>query len=577
MEGVAQNNTIFDLSRSDDTPERQQRVLIAEDSSITQDLLTLVLSQHGHRVDIVKDGDEALEALLRNKYDVALLDFHLPGQDGVEVVASYLAQSSGGQRPYFVAITGDVEGLLAHEANCENFDKVVPKPVDIQEISRVVEEATPQDRSARTEKQNVKPVEAPPLSTQQTEQPLRPQTVPPQFAAGRNFVRWPADFDTRNLTGRSLQATVQHGNVDALLIEEPATPADLARVWQTASLHLFPVIDMTGTLGVMADLDCSKLAANETDAVSKVIETFHNRRARLHPDALLANDISDKILARIFMSETPLKPSYNGASQAIVNYNILFDGQTVINEASKLVKSGFLSQTFFDRVHVCGNCGSSQFNVREECPECRSSNLREEPYLHHFKCAYLGPESDFRRGDDLVCPKCRRELTHFGSDYDKPGTMIVCGNCGHQTSEPMVGFVCLACGHHTDGDAIPTRDIQSYALTDKAMGFLEAGNAFLGFTQQTLRFSDLPLDLVVALNDEAKKFNENGVPFALLDISYQNAREIDKEHGPRQFSQLRNLFLENLRRTLRDEISTVEDPKIVKGQSYDFALLQQTK
>ncbi|MEJ2118568.1 MAG: hypothetical protein P8Y36_12025, partial [Alphaproteobacteria bacterium] len=133
------------------------------------------------------------------------------------------------------------------------------------------------------------------------------------------------------------------------------------------------------------------------------------------------------------------------------------------------------------------------------------------------------------------------------------------------------------CGHHTDGDAIPTRDIQSYALTDKAMGFLEAGIAFLGFTQQRLRFSDLPLDLVVALNDEAKQFNATGVPFALLDISYQNAREIDKEHGPRQFSQLRNLFLENLRRTLRDEISTVEDPKIVKGQSYDFALLQQTK
>jgi hypothetical protein len=260
-----------------------------------------------------------------------------------------------------------------------------------------------------------------------------------------------------------------------------------------------------------------------------------------------------------------------------VTYNVLLDGHTVINEASKLVKSGFLSPSFFDRVHVCGNCGSSQFNVREECPECRSSNLREEPYLHHFKCAYLGPESDFRRGDDLVCPKCRRELTHFGSDYDKPGTMIVCGSCGHQTSEPMVGFVCLSCGHHTDGDTIPTRDIQSYALTDKAKGFLEAGNAFLGFTQQSLRFSDLPLDLVVALNDEAKKFNENGIPFALLNISYQNAREIDKEHGPRQFTQLRNLFLENLRRTLRDEVSSVEDPKIVKGQSYDFALLQQTR
>ncbi len=578
MEGDAQKNIIFDLSSGDDTPEHQQRVLIAEDSSITQDLLKLVLTQHGHHVDIVNDGNEALEALLRNHYDVALLDFHLPELDGVEVVASYLAQSNGKQRPYFVAITGDLDGLLAHEANCENFDNVVPKPVNIQEISRVVEEATPQERRAPYAKQYDDPLLVRFDDNKQTAEPepeAKAETSP--FSAEKNFVRWPADFDTRNLSSRALQATVQQGHVDALLIEEPATPADLARIWQTTSLHLFPIIDMTGTLGALADIDGAKLAANKTDALAKTIEAFHERRARLHPDALLAANISDKILGRMFVSETPLKPSYDGASHAIVNYNILLDGQTVINEAGKLVKGGFLSPAFFDRVHVCGNCGSSQFNVREECPECRSSNLREESYLHHFKCAYLGPESDFRRGDELICPKCRRELTHFGSDYDKPGTMIICGKCGHQTSEPMVGFVCLACGHHTDGDAISTRDIHSYALTDKALGFLEAGNAFLGFTQQTLRFSDLPLDLVVALNDEAKQFNASGVPFALLDVSYHNAREIDKEHGPRQFTQLRNLFLENLRRALLDEISTIDDPKIVKGQSYDFALLQQTQ
>ncbi len=579
--GILGQGTVGDSGASG--VERQRKILVAEDSSITQDLLKLVLSQRGHRVDIVNDGNEALEALVREAYDIALLDFHLPGLDGVQVVRSFLAQSGGGLRPWFVAITADVEGLLAHEENCESFDKVVPKPVDIQEISRVIDEAGHHEQPVQQPSPKKDPATSEAFSQPELAAAPQPRRVRVASALSsklfgdRTFVRWPDDFDARNLSGRALQAKVQQGNVDALLIEEPATVADLERVWEVAGLHLYPVIDLTGTLGEHADIDCSKLAANETDAVFDLIESFHDKRARIHPDAARSENLDEKILGRMFIADAPLRPTYDGAAPSIVRYNILLDGQSVINHAAKLVEAGFLAPKFFDRVHVCGGCGSSQFNVREECPECRSSDLKDELYLHHFRCAYQGPESDFRHGDDLVCPKCRKELAHFGSDYDKPGTMIVCNSCAHTTSEPMVGFVCLSCGQHTDGDAIRTRDISRYALTDKATGFLEAGNAFLGFTQQTLRFADLPLDLVVALNDQAKRFNEDGTPFALLDISYQNAREIDREYGPRQFFQLRELFLENLRNVLANDVATAGEARVVKGQAFDFAMLKETK
>lgn len=549
------------------------RVLVAEDSSITQDLLKMVLTQRGHQVDLVNDGELALNALLHQSYDVALLDFHLPGLDGVQVAASYLAQSTDSLRPWFIAITADVEGLLAHEANCESFDKVVPKPVDIQLICRVVEDAgrqgpppvpnrtTTRDKTVGGSKKRQHGTSAPTRS----------------LSDDGTFVRWPADFDSKTLSGRALQATVQQGNIDALLVEEPATVNDLALIWQTPSLHLYPVLDMAGTLGAMADIDCSRIAASETGALADLIEGFHERRARLHRDALLTDDIGEKLLGRMFVANEPLMPAYDGLVRTMVRFNLVCDSETVINETNKLVEGGFLSTSFFDRVHVCASCGSSQLNVREECPSCRSSNLREEAYLHHFECAYQGPESDFKRGDDLICPKCRKELSYFGSDYDKPGTMVICGTCGHATSEPVVGFVCLSCGQHTDGDAMRTRDICSLDLTEKAIGFLEGGRAFLGFAQTSLRFADLPLDLVVALNDEARRFNQDGTPFALLDISYQNAYEIDREHGPRQLSRLRSLFLENLRNVLANDLATmVGEAKVVKGQAYDFALLKRT-
>jgi hypothetical protein len=206
--------------------------------------------------------------------------------------------------------------------------------------------------------------------------------------------------------------------------------------------------------------------------------------------------------------------------------------------------------------------------VREECTECGSSNLIDEPLLHHFKCAFQGPESQFRHDNDLICPKCRRELLHFGFDYDRPGTMIVCQACGHAASEPVVGFVCLDCGAHAGSENCPTRDVYAYRLTEQGTGFAEYGRSFLGEMNHALRFTELPIELVVAMNAAAKKFNEDETPFTLINIFYQNKREIVAEHGAQQFAQARNHFVNNLREALQPSSDLV-----IQGPSYDFVLL----
>ena len=131
-----------------------RRVLVAEDSSITQDLLKLLLKQRGHQVDTVNDGREALEALRNNVYDVLLLDLHMPKMNGLEVAAIIRAEADGRQLPRIVAITADTEGLLADGADTffENFDYVIPKPLDIYQVGKVVEEqADVGDRRRRSE------------------------------------------------------------------------------------------------------------------------------------------------------------------------------------------------------------------------------------------------------------------------------------------------------------------------------------------------------------------------------------------------------------------------------------------
>jgi hypothetical protein len=384
---------------------------------------------------------------------------------------------------------------------------------------------------------------------------------------GYEFLDWPEDLGTGRLSARAMQATLGDARFDAIIVRETPTIGEIAAIWKHKSLHVLPVIDLTGTLGVAADLDASRLKARETDEVRHVVRRFQDRRALLHRDLLFSDNPGEQLVGRVFVSGRSLIPAFDPTSRDLVAYNTLPGAGLVGREAEALCGEGLFKRTFFERLHACARCHSRRLIVREECARCRSSQLGEEQYVHHFRCAFQGPEADFRLGDDLVCPKCRRELSHFGYDYDRPGTMVACSACGHATSECAIGFVCLDCGAHADGESCPTIDVFSYELTEHGKAFAEHGRSMLGQARRTLWFADLPIELVIALNAAGKQFNEDATPFALVSIFYEREREIAADHGAREFAKVRDLFIENMRAGLG------EFGIVVKGRSHDFALL----
>ena len=101
-------------------------ILVAEDSQVTQDLLKSLLTQRGHRVDLVDDGGQALKALLDRRYDIALVDFNLPTMDGLRVVAEFKSSPAAVARsPHFIGITADAAGFMAHPDDWPTFDLVI--------------------------------------------------------------------------------------------------------------------------------------------------------------------------------------------------------------------------------------------------------------------------------------------------------------------------------------------------------------------------------------------------------------------------------------------------------------------
>jgi DNA-binding response OmpR family regulator len=63
------------------------RILVAEDDPGLRDVIVLGLEERGYRVDSVDRGDDAIDQLKWYEYDVAIIDWRMPGKEGIDVVA----------------------------------------------------------------------------------------------------------------------------------------------------------------------------------------------------------------------------------------------------------------------------------------------------------------------------------------------------------------------------------------------------------------------------------------------------------------------------------------------------------
>jgi CheY-like chemotaxis protein len=66
---------------------RPLRVLVAEDNPVNRKLATRILQNAGHTVFCANDGQEAVETLSRDRFDIILMDVQMPRMDGFEATA----------------------------------------------------------------------------------------------------------------------------------------------------------------------------------------------------------------------------------------------------------------------------------------------------------------------------------------------------------------------------------------------------------------------------------------------------------------------------------------------------------
>ena len=60
------------------------KILLAEDHKVNQRVISLTLEPLGAKVKIVENGIEAIEAFLKERFDIILMDMQMPEMDGLE-------------------------------------------------------------------------------------------------------------------------------------------------------------------------------------------------------------------------------------------------------------------------------------------------------------------------------------------------------------------------------------------------------------------------------------------------------------------------------------------------------------
>jgi CheY-like chemotaxis protein len=117
-------------------------VLVAEDNPINRLVAVGLLQSLGYEVQTAEDGRQAVEAVRRERFDLVLMDLHMPELDGFAATAAIRAweRAAGeGRHLPIVALTADALAGDAEKSRAAGLDDHLSKPLTPERLAAVLE------------------------------------------------------------------------------------------------------------------------------------------------------------------------------------------------------------------------------------------------------------------------------------------------------------------------------------------------------------------------------------------------------------------------------------------------------
>ncbi len=127
-------------SRGSDKAVRTLRILLAEDNVVNQRVAVRMFEKRGHTVCVASNGQEALDILGDDKFDLILMDIQMPLMDGIEATKRIRAKEEGsGEHIPIIAVTAYAMREDKDRCLAAGMDAYLSKPVHPEEVLTTVE------------------------------------------------------------------------------------------------------------------------------------------------------------------------------------------------------------------------------------------------------------------------------------------------------------------------------------------------------------------------------------------------------------------------------------------------------
>lgn len=112
-------------------------ILVAEDNKINQMVIRQILEKANHEIDLVENGEQALDALEKQEYDLIILDMNMPEVSGLQVAKTYRFMRTDLSTPIII-LTADATSEAEKACIDAGANSYITKPVDSQKLLSVV-------------------------------------------------------------------------------------------------------------------------------------------------------------------------------------------------------------------------------------------------------------------------------------------------------------------------------------------------------------------------------------------------------------------------------------------------------
>ena len=114
----------------------EMHILVADDNQDAAESLAMLLRISGYEVTVAHTGPAALEAAVKLRPQIGVLDIGMPGMNGYDI-ALRIRREAWGARMTLIAVTGWGQDDDRRKARAAGFDHHLTKPVDFIELQQL--------------------------------------------------------------------------------------------------------------------------------------------------------------------------------------------------------------------------------------------------------------------------------------------------------------------------------------------------------------------------------------------------------------------------------------------------------